>query len=312
MDPAFYPFWPSGYRDLGPNQVPPDALWVGMTDRDTGAVWYMGFDPCFDGRICLVSEDEIPYSKSLVTRVYGPYDGPYIGAYGLRLGIRDGHLVFDQIRGSGGALPAAFDKAGNHQLWLQLYAVAHSNPNNWDHLAYDGAPSVFFGLTDQEPYLILTDEEGNWLTTETGALLVEPLPKVRYIALDHNSGHIIILDNLNVPNVVRSRIKVYPPFDGPPIGTSALRFFLRNGRIGAEIGPEQAVLIPTMAYDSHGDLSQAALFAGANINGQFGIADQPPDHVAYSVVNPIINECTGGPSELEEFLVDEDGEISLV
>lgn len=294
MDNNFYPlgpFWTNyGYYDLGPPQVPPAALWVGMTDRATNSVWYLGFDPCFDGRICLVDASEIPLTKNIVTVVHGPYDGPYVGQYGLRLGVRNGHLLYDSQVGNGASLPAAFDLSGNQQLWLQLHATSVDNPNFWDHLAYDGVPWFFFGLTDQA--------DGS----------------VWYVALDRQTQHVCLLDSLHIPNVIRARTHVYGPLEGPGIGTSGWTLRLRGGHVLAHIGTKQFTLIPAMAFDSWGATTPAALFAGATVTGPFGIADQPPDHVAYSVVVPVTNECPGGPGEIEspEFLLTtDDGEIIL-
>lgn len=276
----------AGFTYLGPPQIPPEASWVGMTDRDTGVIWYLCFDPCYAGRIALVSADEIPFTKLIVTRVYAPYDGPYIINEGLRLGVRNGHLLFDTQVGSGAAPPWAFDLSGSHNLWLQLYPRSLDNPNTWDHLAYDGIPWFFFGLTDR-------DTQQVW-----------------YVVLDHTSGRIGLLDALNVPGPIRSRVHVYRGFQGPGIGTTGLQLGVRGGRMLFEGSTKQFTLLPSMAFDSWGQVGQAALFAGALVNGQFGIADQLPDHVSYSVVNPVTNECPGGPQSIDSprvvLVTDED------
>jgi hypothetical protein len=81
-----------GYAYLGPTLVPPVPPTVGMLDRNgTGVTYYL----MWDGTAHLVLTDQPPRAfydgRGIATgqdvRVYGPYDGPYIGATGWRLGV---------------------------------------------------------------------------------------------------------------------------------------------------------------------------------------------------------------------------------
>lgn len=152
----YYPFWPYyGYYDLGPVQIPPWAAIVGMTDRATGKVWYLGFDPNSNDRIALV--DKLPLSTLITIRVFGPYDGPFIGSAGLRLGVRNARLVFDTFSGTA-ATPKAFNLAGDRHIWMEIKARAVKNPNILDHLTYSAMP-VGILTTDFGGQLL--DDQGN-------------------------------------------------------------------------------------------------------------------------------------------------------
>ena len=108
-----------GYFDLGPVQVPPLPPRVGMTDRATGKVWYLGTDSNSGSRVVLFDTLGAP-DKNLAL-VYGPLDGPYLqGAnYYIRLGVQNGRMVYERLSqtpgtGSPGdmtASPAARDIA---------------------------------------------------------------------------------------------------------------------------------------------------------------------------------------------------------
>lgn len=278
-----YPFWDYyGYAYLGPIQIPPLATICAMTDRATNAVWYLCFDPCSDCRLALVPSNQVPFSLVFTTRVYGPYDGPFINSNGLRIGVRNARLLFEVAAGDSGGGPWAFDLAGNKSLWMQLVGRAFKNPNAFDHLAYESVPFMFFGLTDNT----------------TG--------KVWYVMLDHSTQRVAITDVLpaGVPNAIKTRVHVYGKFDGPGFGTSGLVLGMNNGRMIANNGTKQFVLLPTQAFDSIGSLADAAQFTGATVNLQAGIADQAPDHVAYNVVDPAINECPAG--SLQVVLTDDE------
>jgi hypothetical protein len=72
-----------GYFKLGPVRIPPIQPTVGMTDRaGTGQVWYL----FWDGEEHLLLSDQLPASAQNVY-VFQPYDGPYIGQTGWRLGV---------------------------------------------------------------------------------------------------------------------------------------------------------------------------------------------------------------------------------
>lgn len=110
-----------------------------MTDRTTGAVWYLCFDPTNGNRLALV--DTLPRSRLLTVRTFAPYDGPYVGDFGLRMGVDQvngsTHVVFDtNARWDASAGPFGFASDGTRQIYAQLGATSIDNPNGWDHLAY--------------------------------------------------------------------------------------------------------------------------------------------------------------------------------
>jgi hypothetical protein len=73
----------SGFFDLGPMHIPPIQPCVGMVDRaGTGQIWYL----FWDGEDHLLLTDVLPASAQNVY-VFQPYDGPYIGQTGWRLGV---------------------------------------------------------------------------------------------------------------------------------------------------------------------------------------------------------------------------------
>lgn len=136
----YYPYWPYfGYSDLGPVQIPPLPQIVGMTDRTTGKVWYLCFDPAVGDRVCLV--DTLPPGMVFRAKVYGPYDGPFIEAYGLRMGVDEvggaPHVVFDTYPGDAAGGPWGFQfTAGNTQT-AEILATSLVNLNAFDHLMYE-------------------------------------------------------------------------------------------------------------------------------------------------------------------------------
>jgi hypothetical protein len=72
-----------GYFKLGPVRIPPIQPTVGMVDRaGSGQVWFLMWDAANH----LLLTDELPASAQNVY-VFGPYDGPYIGQTGWRLGV---------------------------------------------------------------------------------------------------------------------------------------------------------------------------------------------------------------------------------
>lgn len=87
-----------GYTYLGPTLIPPVPPTCGMTDRaGTGEVWYLMWDG--DEHLVLTNQPPrayaYPNSQNWNTtsqagqdvRVYGPWDGPYMGSTGCRLGV---------------------------------------------------------------------------------------------------------------------------------------------------------------------------------------------------------------------------------
>jgi hypothetical protein len=72
-----------GFFKLGPVHIPPIQPTVGMTDRaGTGQVWYL----MWDGENHLLLTSVLPTSAQNVS-VFQPYDGPYVGQTGWRLGV---------------------------------------------------------------------------------------------------------------------------------------------------------------------------------------------------------------------------------
>lgn len=91
----YYPFWPYyGYFDMGPVQLPPLPPIFGMTDRTTGVVWYLTYNKATN-HFQLISPNPFPQGRP--AKVYPPFDGPWIGGFGWRLGVNNSHLVFDNI-----------------------------------------------------------------------------------------------------------------------------------------------------------------------------------------------------------------------
>lgn len=82
-----------GLSYLGPVLIPPVPTTVGMTDRaGTGQIWYLMWDG--ETHVLITNSPPRPYNQTTLSqfigqdvRIYGPYDGPYLGASGCRLGI---------------------------------------------------------------------------------------------------------------------------------------------------------------------------------------------------------------------------------
>lgn len=93
-----------GYTYLGPVMIPPVPTTVGMVDRNgSGTTWFL----MWDGEDHLLLTDQYPmnfpqWSAAGLsepfpqnTTVFQPYDGPYMGATGARLGVLNGRLQYD-------------------------------------------------------------------------------------------------------------------------------------------------------------------------------------------------------------------------
>lgn len=94
----YNPFWPYyGYYDLGPISVPPIPKRYGLTDRATGVVWYLGSDAAEGSRLVLFLADQLSNIDKVNSYVFGAYEGPLVWQYAraIRLGVRNGHLVWD-------------------------------------------------------------------------------------------------------------------------------------------------------------------------------------------------------------------------
>ena len=78
-----HPWQMYGYWNLGPVRIPPTPPAIGMTDRaGTGQIWYL----LWDGESHVILSNELPPALTN-NYVYGPYDGPYLGTQGWRLGV---------------------------------------------------------------------------------------------------------------------------------------------------------------------------------------------------------------------------------
>lgn len=156
-NPGFWYWWPfGGFYDFGPAPVPPLIPIAGMTDRFDGVtVWYIGYDPAL-GRLFLTNT--VPTSFMSRIKVYGPFDGPAVGNYGLRIGVssiplsglpREPHIVVDdplQQYTTSGAGPWAYEKGSNQFAALIFAVVNNGNFNFFDHLAWTlVAMSPFIG-----------------------------------------------------------------------------------------------------------------------------------------------------------------------
>lgn len=156
------PYNPFGYYNLGPVQIPPPLPVVGMTDRTTGKVWYLVYDTT-GARMALT--DTAPTAAPL--RVYGAWDGPYIGSYGLRLGVDQvtfrgvtgTHLVFDAIDAhNAGNCPIAVP-LNSTSVYAVLEALNSANPNAYDRLQYevlDRSPAAPTGPNQLPGEIIIT------------------------------------------------------------------------------------------------------------------------------------------------------------
>lgn len=83
-------WWRWGYWWLGPVLIPPLVPAVGITDRVTGTVYYL----LWDGNDHLVLSTTLP-TPLQNNYVFPPWDGPFLGTTGVRLGISNGRVVFD-------------------------------------------------------------------------------------------------------------------------------------------------------------------------------------------------------------------------
>lgn len=254
---SWYGFW-----YLGPIQVPPQAPYVGMTDRTTGEIWYLCFDPARDGRISLTNT--IPRSKSIVTRVFGPYDGPFLADYGLLMGVNNAHVVFGPALNSFGPSPYAFDLLGSRVFWGQITPLS-TLANQYNHLQYEFVPGIFVGLTDRS----------------TGQLW--------YAQYQESTGHVSIATTLPpaLPNLIIGMIKIYTnPYDGPALGQGDVILGVRNGHLLWEVrGQVNGPLRPTLAFSDVGLRTPQAQFLTAHVTPPRGVADIPPDHIAFTQVS---------------------------
>lgn len=118
-------WWGQGYFYLGPLRIPPTPPTVGMTDRaGTGQVWYL----MWDGENHLVLTNVIPTYAQGDYYVFQPYDGPYLGSTGWRMGVTTAlqagqllpagtpHLLIDFPASNGGGAPGSGHPHHDHPL----------------------------------------------------------------------------------------------------------------------------------------------------------------------------------------------------
>jgi hypothetical protein len=88
-DQLGHPWQSYGFWNLGPVRIPPIPPAIGMTDRaGTGQIWYL----FWDGESHAILSNALPPA---LTNVYtfGPWDGPYMGSLGWRLGVTTAHVT---------------------------------------------------------------------------------------------------------------------------------------------------------------------------------------------------------------------------
>lgn len=116
----------AGDRGLGIVQIPPQPPRIGMTDRSTGTQYWLGYD---GAHITLSTT-----APSAPTRVYASFDGPFLAAFGLKLAISSGRLLFETVRTDAAAPPYAFqDYKNTAQLTAQTLG---RDPSTFDHLGF--------------------------------------------------------------------------------------------------------------------------------------------------------------------------------
>lgn len=127
------PWW-LRYFDLGPVQIPPLAQPFGMTDRTTGTVYYPSI--ATDGTHIQFTTQAPPGT----VKIFGPWDGPFVGNYYLRMGIAGGHVVVDTFPADAG--PGPFIRSGSTPVTLAavLYGVNTLGGAGFDHLQSAIAP----------------------------------------------------------------------------------------------------------------------------------------------------------------------------
>jgi len=131
-----FPWW-WNFWWLGPVQIPPLPARFGMTDRADGTVWYPSISN--DGTH-IVFSTAAPNSSPI--KIYAAYDGPYVGQYGLRLGINSGRVVVDVFPnfGAGPFLQGVSSTTIAAVFFAQTLAPGVAN--GYDHLAFQSAPTL--------------------------------------------------------------------------------------------------------------------------------------------------------------------------
>lgn len=86
-----------GFTYLGPIRIPPIPTTIGMADRNTGIIWFLMWDGA--AHLVLTNQPPQPFAQwqgsnwgitkpyGQNTIIFGPWDGPYMGVTGWRLGV---------------------------------------------------------------------------------------------------------------------------------------------------------------------------------------------------------------------------------
>lgn len=127
--------WPnvfSGYWDLGPILIPPQPAIIGLTDRDTGDIWYLTQDAAFT-RVAVddVLTDVLAGTQFKDVFVYGPNDGPWVWPENtvaavtgpIKLLVRSGRLGFE--------FPAVAQDQGDLPNQAKVYTRLLVNQQHW-------------------------------------------------------------------------------------------------------------------------------------------------------------------------------------
>jgi hypothetical protein len=124
----------SGYFDLGPIQIPPRITFIGFTDRVTGTVYYLSWDGVTHLQLVTTAP------SGLNTRVFAAHDGPFLGNFGIKLGVSNGRIVIDTSAKDSGPPVFAFNSLAPFQ---QIYP----EPTNYP----APLPPVIPGIPDTSP-----------------------------------------------------------------------------------------------------------------------------------------------------------------
>lgn len=124
--------------------IPPT---IGLTDRDTGTVYYLKVDPAYTdsaGNVRLALVDTIGRADKIGAQVYVAYDGPMLGR-GVRLLVRGGRLGYEVLPGYNVMSAPVIARAVNSDLvWYKLALPTtvefDGDVPPRDHLAYTLQP----------------------------------------------------------------------------------------------------------------------------------------------------------------------------
>lgn len=280
-NPGFWTWWPYfGFYDFGAVQVPPLPPISGMINRSDGSTWYLCWSPDQGNRLCL--SNQIPQAYQARTKVYQPYDGPFLEAQGLRMGVANAgplgnaHVVYDQSAiGSSGAGPWGFG-VNTNALAAQVAAVSTNARLIFDHLAYR--------LTVTRPVISTFPP---WF-----AMYERGTGKIWYFGwqLQGADNRMVLTDEISNLNGPRS--KVYGPNETLWLGTRGYRLSLSliddgGGTVNPHISFEQVFYNAQRLDSAYGfgvdDSTEALWLQYATV----------VDHLAFS----LIENVTGLPND---------------